>query len=195
MLRILFSTRLYVFTAFLALFLGVSAPRAQAFHVYTIPFKGALVHGSLAQKERKVARFRGALRIRSDQDSGLMRVAGKDYPIDVQHLYVGRVSRRPQVRFEIQGRDLAEMLNLELSSGFSFYSGRQVASRKIMADLESKGEFEGWIFTLRFKSLPQLDFDQPDLTLDSIDLTDGQEAPQGEYLRLDIDFADRAKVD
>ncbi len=99
------------------------------------------------------------------------------------------------MRFEIQGRDLAEFLNLELSSGISFYSGRREASRKIMADLESQGEFEGWTFTVRFKSLPQLDFDQPDLTLHSIDLTDGQEGPLGEYLRLDIDFADRARVD
>ncbi len=166
-------------------------PTAHAFDIYSIDFKARIKSGSISSPTKRVGTLRGELRIRSDQEAAILKIGRRTYDIEVKHLYVGRVSNRPQIRFEIPGEDLAQILEKEFNSGWK--NRRKQEALDLLTELKNQGQFPELV-TIRFASLPRLDFDQPDRTLVDLVFEDDQNS-SSPFLRMEFDFDDRATRD
>ena len=134
--------------------------------------------------------LRGKLRVRKDLKFSLLELGGREYPIELRSLYVGRGSGRVSGSLELSGDSLLELLRSCNRSPWRKTSTREAVD-EFIDQQERLGVFSN-SHVVRFRSLPQLDFDQPDLTVHRIEfLEDGN----SDVLVLSLDFSDRAESD
>lgn len=114
----------------------------------------------------------------------------REYPIGLEYFRVGRESLRASGRFELDGDALLELVQSLNRSIWRSHSTRESVISLVQRQ-EQAGVFSG-SHEVRFQSLPQLDFDQPDLTIHQVKFLDDMTS---EVLTLSLDFEARARRD
>ena len=169
--------------------LGLSEP-AHSNTYSTVGITAELQYSRLDQRAKRMGRVRGDLRAREDLQFSRLELGGREYPIDLQYLRVGRQSLRASGRFEMSGSSLRELLH-SLNRSILRKSSLREAVSEFIGRQEQLGSFSG-NHSVQFQSLPQLDFDQPDRTIHRVEFLDDSSS---EVLVLTLDFSNRAKTD
>jgi len=181
-----FVQKLGVFIWVGAIFVGWGAPIADAREFLDIGVSVELRHSSLDQKSRRMGKIRGQLRVRDDLEQALLTLGSNQFPVQMKSLYVGRESRRVSGRLELTGDQVYQVLS---QCNRSVWRGRQRRAQvRQLLERYQANESLREIYSLPFRSLPQLDFDQADLTRVSLEFSDDESS---DGLILTFDFDDR----
>jgi len=168
--------------------LAVAEAKADVFH--TVGVTAELRYVGLERGAKRMGVLRGKLRVRNDLKFSRLELGGREYPIELQGLYVGRVSRRVSGSLELSGDSLLDLVRSCNRSPWRKASTREAVDEFISRQAQL-GVFSS-SHVVSFRSLPQLDFDQPDLTIHRIEFL---EEGNSDVLVLSLDFSDRAKSD
>jgi hypothetical protein len=148
------------------------------------------MYSSMDVRAKRMGRLRGKLRVRDDLKFSRLELGGREYPIELQYFRVGRTSLRASGRFEVDGNTLREWVQSLNRSVWRSHSTKASVTAFIERKDQS-GEFSE-SHVVRFQSLPQLDFEQPDLTIHQVEFRDDATS---EVLTLSLDFESRARLD